>query len=63
MECRPADNAAQWTNGVIITSLLRRSDVVTSFWRNNDVFVCPLSTSRHSLVFGRHVVIAKSATE
>ena len=27
----------QWTHGVIITSLLRPTDVVTSFWRYDDV--------------------------
>ena len=31
----------QWTHGVIKTSLLRQNDVVTSFWRNNDVIITP----------------------
>ena len=29
----------QWTRDAIITPLLRRNDVATSFWRNNDVIV------------------------
>ena len=30
---------AQWTLDVIIASLLRQSDIATSFWRNNDVTI------------------------
>ena len=35
------NDKSQRTNDVIITSLLRRNDFVTSFWRNNDVIITP----------------------
>ena len=39
-KCRNFPAGTRWnTNVIITTSLLRQNDVVTSFWRNNDVAI------------------------
>ena len=37
--CTGAYHRSQRTRGAIIASLLRQNDVMTSFWRNNDVII------------------------
>ena len=43
---------SQWTNSVMIASSLRQNDVVTSFWRNNNVIIaqCVRWPPFHSLM-------------